>query len=416
MNKFVNLNKFFKMLSVVILGFSTLFFTGCIYISYTFPDDYHVTEGEQTTFSCGVFSVNTTQESTECLSTDSDFPIYPANLSFLEIFPVKPVLVSVMPKRKVIPCGTPFGVRIHTDGVMIINIVDVKTAQGVVCPGKISNLQKGDVITKINEKSVTTNEEIGNIVEESHGQELKLSVIRENTPFNTTLNPAKSVEDNCYRAGIWVRDSSAGIGTMTFVEPTSKCFSGLGHGICDVDTGGILRLSHGDIVEAAITDTRKGSRGSPGELKGCFTDPRPIGKLLANTQTGLYGILERSPENEESIPVAMKQQVQQGPAQILATVEGSEPAYYDINIDSINYNVNNPIKNILISTKEPNLLEKTGGIVQGMSGSPIIQNGMLIGAVTHVFVNDPTKGYAIFAETMLTNSNNIFESQYKKVS
>ncbi len=410
------MNKFFKMLSATILGLSTLFFAGCIYISYNFPDDYHITEGETTTFSCGIFSINIRQEAIECLCTDSDFPIYPANLNFLEIFPIKPVLISVMPKRKVVPCGTPFGVRIHTDGVMIINIADVKTAQGIACPGKNSGIQKGDIITKINEQPVSTNEEIGTLVEESQGQGLKLSVIRENASFETILNPVKSIEDNCYRAGIWVRDSSAGIGTLTFVDPDSKCFSGLGHGICDIDTGDILRLSHGDIVEAAITDTKKGSKGSPGELKGCFTDPRPIGKLLANTQTGVYGVLEKMPENQESIPVAMKQQVQKGPAKIFTTIEGSKPAYYNINIDSINYNVNNPIKNILISTQEQDLLEKTGGIVQGMSGSPIIQNGMLVGAVTHVFVNNPTKGYAIFAETMLTNSNNIFESRYKKVS
>ena len=224
------------------------------------------------------------------------------------------------------------------------------------------------------------------------------------------------IEDDKYRIGIWVRDSSAGIGTLTFCEKTNKIFAGLGHGICDMDTTEILPLSRGDIVGAVITDTVKGKAGVPGELKGCFTNPESLGQIYANTETGLYGTFEKLPENTSLIAVGAKQKVKKGAAKILTTIEGTTPCFYDINIDSINYDVSIPTQNMKITVTDGCLLEKTGGIVQGMSGSPIFQNGMLVGAVTHVFVNNPKRGYAIFAETMLTNSNILFESNYKNAS
>jgi stage IV sporulation protein B len=365
------------------------------------------------------FSVNAKKEEknvkTAMYDKDSS-KSYVANLTFLNIIPIKTVQVNVVPKCSVAPCGTPFGVKIHTEGVMVIGVSEVSTNTGNKSPAKISGLQKGDVISKVDSQTISNNDDLEKIIENSNGKEVRLSVFRNDTGLELNLTPLKSVGDNKYRAGIWVRDSSAGIGTLTFCNNESKVFGGLGHGICDVDTGEILPLAQGDIVDAAISDVSKGYEGSPGELKGCFIDSEPIGKIYSNSDTGIYGVLDNQPPNTEQMDVAMKQQVKKGPAKILTTIEGTKPQYYDINIDSVSYNLNSPTKNIRISVTDEDLLKKTGGIVQGMSGSPIIQDGLLAGAVTHVFVNNPSKGYGIFAETMLTNSNNILDCKYKKAS
>ncbi len=413
------MKKLFQNFAKALFVLSIAVFCGLAYASSNLPSDYKIFENENFSFQTFPLSVAMKKEE-KCIKTgmsnQNSQKKHLANLMFLDMFPIKTVEVSVVPKYNVILCGTPFGVKIYTDGVMVIGISDVATTDGSQSPGKASGLQKGDVITKIDDKTVLNNEELEKIIESSNGKEINLSIIRDNIFSNTALKPLKSINDDKYRAGIWVRDSSAGIGTLTFYNKQNKTFSGLGHGICDIDTGEILPLAKGEIIDAAISDVSRGREGSPGELKGCFIDSNPIGKIYANNITGIYGTLNNLPFNTNSIDIAMKQHVKKGPAQILTTVEGNKPRYYDINIDSVNYNVNSPTKNIKISVTDKNLLEKTGGIVQGMSGSPIIQNGALIGAITHVFVNNPARGYGIFAETMLTNSNNIFASEYKKAS
>ena len=254
------------------------------------------------------------------------------------------------------------------------------------------------------------------MIENSSGKEISISVKRKNKEFKTTLKPQISTDDEKYHAGIWVRDSCAGIGILTFKNSSNNSFAGLGHGICDTDTHEIMPLYTGNIVEASILDIQKGSCGSPGELKGSFLNSESIGTIYSNSDMGIYGALTEDPRSEKAIKVATKQNVKKGPAKLLTTINGTEPDYYDINIDSVNYNKNIPTQNIRISVNDERLLKETGGIVQGMSGSPIIQNGELVGAITHVLINNPKKGYAIFAETMLTNSNNIIKSSYKNVS
>ena len=240
--------------------------------------------------------------------------------------------------------------------------------------------------------------------------------MRENKSEEIEVFPVKNVDDNEYRLGMWVRDSSSGIGTLTFCSKENGMFAGLGHGVCDVDTGEIIPCGTGDVVPAAITDINKSTPGVPGDLRGCITDQQSMGEIYTNDNTGIYGGLKNSNFKGEEVEVALKQNVKKGPAHIISTLEGENPECYSINIDSINYNVNLPTKNIKISITDKRLMEKTGGIVQGMSGSPIMQDGKLVGAVTHVLVNNPSKGYGIFAETMLTNSNKVFESKYKKDS
>ena len=341
---------------------------------------------------------------------------YEGEIKFLNIFPIKSVNVSVIPEQKVIPCGTPFGIKIYSDGVVIIGISDVPTIHGAVSPAIICGLQKGDIITDVNNVNVKTNDELEKIIENSDGKDIIIKAKRKNKEFTTTLKPKISSDDGKYHAGIWVRDSCVGIGTLTFKNPVNSSFAGLGHGICDTDTHEIMPLYTGNIVEASVLGIQKGSCGSPGELKGCFLSSKSLGTIYSNSDMGIYGALAESPTLGEPIKVATKQNVKKGPAKLLTTINGTEPDYYDINIDSVNYNKNIPTQNIKVSVKDSRLLSETGGIVQGMSGSPIIQNGELVGAITHVLVNNPKKGYAIFAETMLTNSNNIIKSSYKNVS
>lgn len=413
------MKKILRNCALTLLIISVAVFCGISYASSTLPNVYQVFENDSSSFQIFPFSVNAKKEKEDVKTAMSDKSApksYLAELMFLNVLPVKTVQVNVVPKSSVVPCGTPFGVKIYTQGVMVIGISEVNTSAGVKSPAKISGLQKGDIISKVDDRVIFNNEELEKIIENSGGKEIKLSVLRSNAAFDINLAPLKSSEDDKFRAGIWVRDSSAGIGTLTFFSNENKVFAGLGHAICDTDTGEILPLAQGDIVDAAISDVNKGYEGSPGELKGCFIDSEPIGKIHSNSDTGIYGTLNRSISDGNPVDIAMKQHVKKGSAKILTTIEGTKPQCYDINIDSIDYNLNSPTKNIRISVTDKNLLEKTGGIVQGMSGSPILQDGRLVGAVTHVFVNNPAKGYGIFAETMLTNSNNILDCKYKKAS
>ena len=402
--KFKNIILLISLLAVSI-GFSYMYI-------YT-PNDFIISEGESCSFNIFPFFVESEKERlcySNCINPCNIEKSYCAKLKFLNFFPIKTVSVNVAPKEEVEICGTPFGIKIYTEGVMIIGISEVYSKNGFVSPAKNCGLKKGDVLKKVNNKEIYTNEELEKIIENSEGNEISLIVQRCGDIFETLLKPVKSYDEGKYRAGIWVRDSSAGIGTLTFRNPKTKFFAGLGHGICDVDTGNIIPLFRGEIVNASIFEIKKGSAGVPGELHGNFVDLKSKGEIFSNTESGIYGRYFEESKNENLFSVAMKQNVKTGPAKLFTTVDGNVPKYYDINIDSINYNVNLPTKNIKISVKDAELLKKTGGIVQGMSGSPIIQNDMLVGAITHVFINNPAKGYGIFAETMLTNSNKIFRS------
>jgi len=403
------------------------------YESDILPEVFKIYYDESPTFNIFPFYVNIKKAiqntSSDCCLEDGSFKnmgstgdnnthkkSYEGEIKLLNIIPIKSVTVSVIPEQKVIPCGTPFGIKIYADGVVIIGISEVPTSHGAVSPAALCGLQKGDIITYINGTKIKTNSELEKMIENSSGKEISISVKRKNKEFKTTLKPQISTDDEKYHAGIWVRDSCAGIGILTFKNSSNNSFAGLGHGICDTDTHEIMPLYTGNIVEASILDIQKGSCGSPGELKGSFLNSESIGTIYSNSDMGIYGALTEDPRSEKAIKVATKQNVKKGPAKLLTTINGTEPDYYDINIDSVNYNKNIPTQNIRISVNDERLLKETGGIVQGMSGSPIIQNGELVGAITHVLINNPKKGYAIFAETMLTNSNNIIKSSYKNVS
>lgn len=410
--------KFFRGLSLGLAICScAILAIGCI-LNVEVPNNYKITEssGLEVTSSLPItIEMDSGEDLIEAGVLNNPNQTYDANLKLMNIIPLKNVKVQVVEENKVIPCGVPFGVKIFTDGVVVVGISEVKVNQSTVNPAKEAGLKIGDVILSINNNTVNSNEEVAKYVQNCNGQSLTLSVRRENMTFSTEIYPVKS-EDSSYKAGLWVRDSSAGIGTLTYYDQDQQVFAGLGHGICDIDTSELMPLRNGDIVPATINGIVKGEKGTPGELRGYFSDQASIGTLLANVNTGVYGTMGNSPVQNEPIKVAMKQQVKPGKAQILTTIDGQTPQYYDIEIESVNYKEHTPTKNMIIRITDPKLLETTGGIVQGMSGSPIIQNGMLVGAVTHVFVNEPERGYGIFAENMIEVSSSISQDDVRNAS
>lgn len=412
------MRKFFRGLSLGLAICScAILAIGCI-LNVEIPNNYKITEssGLEVTSSLPItIEMDSGEDLIEAGVLNNPNQTYDANLKLMNIIPLKNVKVQVVEENKVIPCGVPFGVKIFTDGVVVVGISEVKVNQSTVNPAKEAGLKIGDVILSINNNTVNSNEEVAKYVQNCNGQSLTLSVRRENMTFSTEIYPVKS-EDSSYKAGLWVRDSSAGIGTLTYYDQDQQVFAGLGHGICDIDTSELMPLRNGDIVPATINGIVKGEKGTPGELRGYFSDQASIGTLLANVNTGVYGTMGKSPVQNEPIKVAMKQQVKPGKAQILTTIDGQTPQYYDIEIESVNYKEHTPTKNMIIRITDPKLLETTGGIVQGMSGSPIIQNGMLVGAVTHVFVNEPERGYGIFAENMIEVSSSISQDDMRNAS
>ena len=316
----------------------------------------------------------------------------------LGIIPIKDVDITKIDERYVISGGNSFGIKIFTDGVMVVGMSDVDSEDGNVNPAKESGLKIGDIITDINGTKVNSNDEVACIINSSGGKKVTLNVVRNEKKTKIEFVPAFSVSQNEYKAGIWVRDSTAGIGTMTFYSPVTKQFAGLGHAVFDVDTGVLLPVGSGEIVESEIFSINKSSKGTAGELCGTFTGNR-LGTLNNNCECGIFGTLDNVNADSGLIKIALPQEVSTGKAEILTTLDDTGIQSFECEIEKIDRS-DGIVTNMVIKITDKELLERTGGIVQGMSGSPIIQNGMLAGAVTHVFVNDPERGYGVFADTM----------------
>ena len=384
-----------------------------LYWMYQLPDSFQVEEGT-TLFVSQTITPTPNRETERAVSSPVKASVgesYPVTLQWLGVFPVKDVTVSVVEKGSVVLGGMPFGIKLYADGVMIVSLSAVDTVTGGVYPAKRAGIKEGDIILSINGQKVLTNEEVGDLVKQSGGQSMSFHIRRDGVEFDISFRAVKSVKENCYKAGIWVRDSSAGIGTVTFYDPQTKVLAGLGHAVCDVDTGDIIPISSGEIVPARIFGVTKSESGTPGELRGGF-DFGSFGPLLKNCDRGVYGTLTTAITGER-VPIMLKQEVTTGKAQVYTTVSGNKPKLYDIEIVQLRYRDTTGTRSMVIEITDPDLLEITGGIVQGMSGTPIVQNGKLVGAITHVFVNDPTKGYAIFAENMLKTAQGIVCEQNK---
>lgn len=331
---------------------------------------------------------------------------YEGTVKFLGAIPVKGIDVNVITPSKVIPCGNSIGVKLYTDGLVVVRVVEFESASGkLVSPCKNKNIKSGDIITKANGVKPENITALAELVSGSDGKiELELKREGEIISQSITLKPAK--DDGKYKLGLMVRDSAAGIGTLTFYNPDTKKFGALGHGISDADTGKLLPVALGEILPSSIISVEKGIPGRPGELRGSFVGDKKIGTVNTNCDCGLYGKLESLPQSahKEALEIADKTEVTTGKAEILSNITGTEVEKFDINILKVSHQTNADTKGMIIKITDEGLLSKTGGIVQGMSGSPIIQNGKLVGAVTHVFVNDPTRGYGIFIENMLAEA------------
>ena len=317
-----------------------------------------------------------------------------------DVIPVKNVKISKRERKEVYVSGEIFGIKLYTDGVIVVGTQSVDIDGEKINPAAEAGIETGDIIVSINNIRVYSADEVTAIFNDNNGLPYNVKLKRDGRYKSFTVKPVYSPREGCYKAGMWVRDSGAGIGTMTFYNPENGTFASLGHQINDVDTNAIMPLLQGEAVSASVTKIQKGNAGEAGSL-WCDFEDYTLGKLLENSPLGLYGAYSQISEKAQKYEVSSPQEVEKGSAVMLSTVEGKAPRLYNIEIIRISYNKSEEQKDIVFKVTDKSLLEKTGGIVQGMSGSPIIQNGRLVGAVTHVIVNNSEKGYAIFAQTML---------------
>lgn len=328
---------------------------------------------------------------------------YTVSYSLLGKIPLKTVNVSVVPREKVYVGGTPIGIYLETDGVFVVETGTVTGNDGKECCPAENIVKSGDYIQSVNGETVSTKEELIECIGKCKGEDLVLDVKRAGELIRLKVQPVQD-ESGSYKAGIWVRNDTQGIGTLTYVDEDGN-FGALGHGISDVDTGELLNIKGGTLYSADVISIIKGKQGTPGELSGVihYSEGYKIGTIAKNQKNGIYGTVVGFPamsQDMELYEVAHKQEVEQGKATVLCSVDG-ECREYEVEIKEIRLNGSDVNKGMVLEVTDPELLELTGGIVQGMSGSPILQNGRVVGAVTHVFVQDAAKGYGIFIENML---------------
>ena len=339
------------------------------------------------------------------------------------LIPVREMVVNVVPRVKVIPGGQSIGVLLHTNGVMVVGIADITTESGKKeNPAAAAGVEVGDVILKVNGLAIKSDMQLRKIID-SYGKQkkpLSLQLKRGAKTFSASVQPDYCQETRRYRMGLFIRDSAAGVGTLTFYHPASGRYGALGHMIADIDTSQQIDLADGCIVGASIQKIHLGKKGRPGEKIGLFDGESGIsGDIAKNSQFGIFGNLNKPIKNviyKKPIPVALNEEIVKGPAKIVTVVKGDNVELYDIEIQKV-IPQSQDGKGLIIKITDSELLRDTGGIVQGMSGSPIIQNGRLVGAVTHVFINDPTRGYGVMAQWMIQEAGILPENKDKfKVS
>jgi stage IV sporulation protein B len=323
---------------------------------------------------------------------------------------VKRATVQEVPPINVIPGGQSIGIKLKSKGVMVVGHHLVRTIQGNFSPAEQAGIEVGDTILRINGEDITDVKMISQIALAAGKakKSIQFSIIRGQERKQLSMTPLLDEKDQTYRLGIYVRNSAAGVGTLTFYEPKQHKYGALGHVISDVDSGQPILVSEGKVVRSNITSIQKGAQGEPGEKRAIFTNEDDIlGNIKNNTQFGIFGKMSELPNKgfyQKPIPVGFQEEVKEGPAKILTVVSGQKVEAFQIQIVNVSKQRNPATKGLILKVTDPRLLHLTGGIVQGMSGSPIIQNGKIIGAVTHVFVNDPTAGYGTFIEWMLQDA------------
>ena len=322
------------------------------------------------------------------------------SLNLFGNIPVKKMDVNVIPKSKVVPVGKAIGMKLYTEGVLVVGMSEINGKK----PYENSGIQEGDAIIEINNEQIENTNDLIETVNKSNGTTVEVKYKRNEQTITTSIEPAK-VNENEYKLGLWVRDAAAGVGTMTFYEPSSGMFAALGHGIADIDTSELINIESGELTTTNILSIVKGQKGTPGEIRGTIENSESLGSIYKNTSFGVYGKVQSKNKldinNMEEMDVALRDEIKTGKAQILCELENGKTEKYDVEIKKLYLNNNENNKSMVIKITDEKLIEKTGGIIQGMSGAPIIQNGKFIGAVTHVLVNDPTVGYGVFADIMI---------------
>ena len=404
------MHKLFRRAAVILLAAAMAVGAGLYALNRSLPDTFYVEPGQPLSIASMPWLTEKTVSAREITAGNlAGGSSANRTLALFDLIPVKTVRTVQAQRREVTVCGTPFGIKMFSNGALVVAFSDLYTGLGSENPAKEAGLRLGDLIVSAGGRTVRNNDELSAAITEAAGQPMEIVYIRDGIRQQCVLTPVTD-QSGVYKAGVWVRDSSAGIGTLTFADTDHGTFAGLGHAISDTDTGTSVSLLSGEIVPVSITGYVKGTAGSPGELRGEFSGETVLGTVLSNDETGVYGALGTNLEGTR-YPVANIQEVTVGEAQIMTTISGGQARLYDVRIERVNLNAGDPNRNMLIQVTDPELLAATGGIVQGMSGSPILQNGMLVGAVTHVLINDPSRGYGIFAQTMLSAADSCGAAQ-----
>ncbi len=378
----------------------------------TLPDELHLTQGQAATLSIGPLTLQgdaltVTAAQDETLATAGAVDVVcetsGATDMILSLFgiPLKRVEVAVSPEKRLVPGGQALGVAMRTAGVLIVGVSDVESG---VSPAKDAGLKAGDLIRRVNGRDIRTAEDLSAALGEAISP-VRVDFERNGVGMSAQVSPHRDGTTGAVRLGAWVRDSTAGVGTLSYYDPDTGEYAALGHAITDGDTGAVLTVSEGQVLRASIVAVQKGQKGAPGELKGSFLrEADVLGDIRSNTILGIHGQMDApivNPLYPDGLPVGLRDTVHTGPATILSSVDGGGVKEYAVEITKVNPQSAPAPKSMVIHVVDEELLQRTGGIVQGMSGSPLIQDGKLIGAVTHVFVSEPSQGYALYIDWML---------------
>ena len=420
-------SKYKRQISILFLFFIFFYFIQTWSVFY-YPEEINIIKGEKKDFkvffpltlkvsqdSNNILNIDSTEKFGTSLKNSYSFDTLESGIAKMQfkLFGIVPITtgeVTVIDRAYLGPGGNSVGVRLNTKGVLVVSVTDIVGVDGEKYnPAKKAGIRAGDNIVEINGQKVESAEHVIELLNNIKDNRVSVVIERNNMNFTTEVIPVKSIQDNCYRLGIWVRDKTAGIGTLTFYNEDNNMFGALGHGITDMDTGKLLNVKNGKIMKAKISEIEQGKKGNPGEIRGIFYETENIlGDITRNTPFGIYGKINTdisNTNNEKPMPVALQEEVKEGKAYILTTLNGDKIEKFEIEIVKAQNQLVPEQKSMVLKVTDKDLLQRTGGIVQGMSGSPIIQDGKIVGAVTHVFVNDPTKGYGLYIEWMLEQTN-----------
>lgn len=396
-----------KIIMLLLVFFLLLIYIYTLVINYI-PDKITLFEGEELSLKTFVgIGLERQDESLTVSSATNSKSIGKEKVSvnLFDKLLIKNIDVSVIPKTKIIPVGSIAGLKLYTNGVLVVGMSEIEGEK----PYEHTGIEEGDTILKINNDMVNSTDDLIQKVNMSKGNEIKVQYIHDNQSKECSIKPV--AVKNEYKIGLWVRDSAAGVGTVTFYEPATQKFGALGHGITDIDTGELIDIASGEFVSANILNIKKGENGNPGKIQGTIEEQDTIGNIDKNTQFGIYGKMKNisnlNIDKSKEMEVALRDEIKLGKATILCSLYNRKVEEYEIEIKKIYKENNYNNKSMEIKITDEKLIEKTGGIIQGMSGSPIIQNGKFIGAVTHVLVNSSTEGYAIFGDLMIKQSKEI---------